>query len=134
MGVYSEGEKMSKSEIKKFVQETVKEIRDGLPEGFRIDDKIHFDIFVVTTSKAKGGLDIKIASLGSDLESKNVHRINFSIVDEKAQAKAWKIGESILTKFFTNLAKLDSENSNQITYEAKPIDKKRRPKRVQNVK
>ena len=35
---------MSKAEIKKFVRETVKEIRDGLPEGFRIDDKIHFDI------------------------------------------------------------------------------------------
>jgi hypothetical protein len=115
---------MSKAEIKKFVQETVKEIRDGLPEGFRIDDKIHFDISVVTTSKAKGGLDIKIASIGSDLESKNVHRINFSIVDEKAQAKAWKIGESILTKFFTNLAKLDTENDNQITYKAKPIRRK----------
>lgn len=125
---------MSKSEIKKFVQETVKEIRDGLPEGFRIDDKIHFDILVVTSSKAKGGLDIKIASVGSDIESKNVHRINYSIVDEGAQAKAWKIGESILTKLFTNLAKLASENENQITYEAKPINKKRVSKRNKNVK
>lgn len=125
---------MSKSEIKKFVQETVKEIRDGLPEGFRIDDKIHFDISLVTTSKAKGGLDIKIASLGSDLESKNVHRINFSIVDEKAQAKAWKIGESLLTGLFANLAKLDSENTNQITHEAKPINKKRKVKRDKNAK
>jgi hypothetical protein len=117
---------MSKSEIKKFVQETVKEIRDGLPEGFRIDDKIHFDISVVTTSKAKGGLDIKIASLGSDIESKNVHRINFSIVDEAAQAKAWKIGESVLTKFFTNMAKLDA--TNQVTYEAQPIKRKKNGK------
>ena len=119
---------MSKAEIQKFVQETVKEIRDGLPEGFRIDDKIHFDISVVTTSKAKGGLDIKIASLGSNLESKNVHKINFSIVDEKAQAKAWKIGESILTKFFSNLAKLDAENGNQLSYEATPVKKKRKSK------
>ena len=125
---------MSKSEIKKFVQETVKEIRDGLPEGFRIDDKIHFDILVVTSSKAKGGLDIKIASVGSDIESKNVHRINFSIVDEEAQAKAWKIGESILTKLFTNLAKLATDNENQITYETKPINKKMVSKRNKNVK
>ena len=123
---------MSKSEIKKFVQETVNEIRDGLPEGFRIDDKIHFDISVVTTSKAKGGLDIKIASLGSDLESKNVHKINFSIVDEKAQAKAWKIGESMLTKFLTTIAKLDPENVNQLDYEAKLVKKKRKLKGGEN--
>lgn len=116
---------MSKSEIQKFVQETVKEIRGGIPEGFRIDDKIHFDISVVTSSKAKGGLDIKIASLGSDIESKNVHRINFSIVDEKAQAKAWKMGESILTKFFVNLAKLDAESPEQIAFKPKPVKKKR---------
>ena len=80
----------------------------------------------MTTSKAKGGLDIKIASVGSDIESKNVHRINFSIVDEAAQAKAWKIGESILTKFFTNLAKLDA--ANQITYETKPAKRKKNVK------
>lgn len=113
-------------EIKKFVQETVNEIKDALPKGFRVDDKIHFDISVVTSTKAKGGLDIKIASLGSDLESKLVHRINFSIVDEEAQAKAWKIGESILTKFFSNLAKLDAEN--QLTYQAKPVKKKSKSK------
>lgn len=115
---------MSKSEIKKFVQETVKEIRDGLPEGFRIDDKIHFDISVITTSKAKGGLDIKIASVGSDLESKNVHRINFSIVDEEAQAKAWKAGKSILTEIFSKLAQLDAQTSNQLTYNPKPKRKR----------
>ena len=115
---------MSKSEIKKFVQETIKEIRDGLPEGFRIDDKIHFDISVVTTSKAKGGLDIKIASVGSDMESKNAHKINFSIVDEAAQAKAWKVGKSILTDIFSKLSQLDAQTSNQLTYNPKPKRKK----------
>src|SRR3989338_192372 len=117
------GGRMSKSEIKKFFQEKAKKKRGGLPEGFRIDDKINFDISVITTSKSSGGLDIKIASVGSDLESKNVHRINFSIVDEEAQAKAWKIGESVLTKFFTNMAKLDA--TNQVTYEAQPIKRKK---------
>jgi len=101
---------MAKSEIKKFVQETVKEIRSGLPLGFRIDDKIHFDISVITTSKAKGGLDIKIASVGSDIESRNLHHINFSIVDEEAQAKAWKVGESIITKFLIKMSKLGAFN------------------------
>ena len=115
---------MSESEIKKFVQETVKEIKDGLPEGFRIDDKIHFDISVITTSRAKGGLDIKIASVGSDLESKNVHRINFSIVDEEAQAKAWKVEKSVLTDIFSKLAQIDAQTSNQITTNPKPKRKK----------
>jgi len=114
----------SGSEIKKFIQESLKEIRDALPEKFRIDDKIHFEISVVTASKAKGGLDIKIASVGSDVASQNIHKIRFSIVDEEAQAKAWKIGKSILMNVFSEIAELDKIN--QIEFKDLKKNKKKR--------
>ena len=102
---------MPSKQIKKFVQESIKEVREALPDGFRVDDKIHFDISVVTESKARGGLDIKIANLGSDLAAKNIHKIRFSIIDEKAQAKAWKKGESMMRKFIMSLAQLEQDPS-----------------------
>jgi type I restriction enzyme, R subunit len=87
---------MSKSEIKKFFQETVKEIREGLPEGFRIDDKIHFDISVVTNSKAKGGLDSAVKILGDDV----LRKITFELAEimRKNDAVDWIHRESVQAK------------------------------------
>jgi len=90
-----------------------------------VDDKIQFDIALVTKSKAKGGIDIKLANIGSDIESQTVHRVKFSVVDEAAQQKSWKLGKQMLTGLFSGLAQLDPENVKQITHETKPANRKR---------
>ncbi len=100
---------MSASEIQKFVQKSLEEVNAALPNGFRVDDKIHFDISLVTTAKAKGELDIKIASLGSDLSSQNIHRLRFSIIDEQAQLKGWQTGLSALKILFQQISKMDKQ-------------------------
>jgi len=110
---------MVETQIKKFIQESIKEIRESLPQDFRIDDKIHFEIAVVTDAKAKGGLDIKIASVGADTSSQNIHKLKFSIVDEKAQKKAWQMGCSIVTKVLAILSELDANQTKKIEKKAK---------------
>jgi len=116
---------MIKNQIEKFVNDSLKNIQSGVPVGFRVDDKIQFDIALVTKSKAKGGIDIKLANIGSDIESQTVHRVKFSVVDEAAQQKSWKLGKQMLTGLFSGLAQLDPENVKQITHETKPANRKR---------
>ncbi len=125
---------MTKNQVEKFVNESLKDIQSGLPEGFRIDDKIHFDIARVTKGKAKGGIDIKLANIGSAIESQSIHRMKFSVVDEAAQQKSWKIGKQMITDFFSKLAQLDPENIKQIAHESSPAKKKGKAKRSKNVK
>ena len=111
---------MSKSDIKKFIQESLKQIENAPPKGFRIDDKIQFDISVITTEKVKGGLDIKIASLDSDIASQNIHKIKFSVIDVKAQKKGWIVAKKILTELSLKMSQIDQEqNPKHITDETK---------------
>ena len=111
---------MSKTDIEKFVNETLKEIKGGLTKGFRIDDKVHFDIALVTNAKIKGKLDIKLVSIGSNLESQIVHRIKFSVIDEESQKKSQTLGKQMINDLMTTLQQLDS--SQVIKY--KPQNKK----------
>lgn len=98
---------MSKNQIEKFVRNSLDSIQTGLPNGFRIDDKINFDIALITQGKTKGEIDIKLASVGSDIASQTVHRIRFSVVDEEAQKKSWKLGKEILGQILTSMANID---------------------------
>jgi hypothetical protein len=69
--------------IKKFVNETIKEIQSGLPKNFEISDDIKFEISVVTSISGGGGLDIKLASGKIDKSKEVVQKIEFSVSNSK---------------------------------------------------
>lgn len=99
---------MEKPELEQFISNTLNQIKSSLPEGFRIDDKVNFNVSVVTTSKINGGIDIKLANIGTNIESQIIHKVQFSIVDEVAQEKSMLQSKKMLGSILTDLAKLDT--------------------------
>ena len=118
-----------KQEIKEFVSNSIKQIKDALPEGFILDSKMDFDVSLTTKSDAGGKIDIKLTGLGAKTENSQTHRLRFSIIDEKAQEKVTKQGLDALNGLFTNLAGLE-EQQKQIEHEkGKKNGKTRRRKK-----
>ena len=113
---------MEKSTVAKFVSESIEDIRSGLPEGFRINDKIDFEVSVITTEGADGKIDVKLASIGSNVASQNIQKIRFSVIDEKSQAKNMKQAKELLMRFMTGFAQLDTRMQ-EISYNSKPKHK-----------
>lgn len=74
--------------IKDFIQKTIEEIQNGLPDGYDICDEIEFNISIITTTNKKGGLNIKIASGEIDKEKQTVHSINFGVINPKKQQQS----------------------------------------------
>ncbi len=60
--------------LKEFVNKSINEIQEGLPEGYKLNSKIDFELSVVTTSKAKGGAEILVASIGGHHETSNLQK------------------------------------------------------------
>ena len=48
--------------LKEFVNKSINEIEEGLPEGYKLNSEIDFELSVVTNSKPKWGEDIIVAS------------------------------------------------------------------------
>ena len=104
-----------KQEIQEFVSNSIKQIKDALPEGFILDSKLDFDISVTTKADVNGKIDIKLVGLGTASETSQTHRLRFSIIDEKAQEKVAKQSLAMVNSFFTHLAKI-SEQQEQLEY------------------
>jgi hypothetical protein len=98
-----------KKEIQEFVSNSIKQIKDALPNGFILDSKLDFDISVTTKSDMNGKIDIKLAGLGTNAQTSQTHRLRFSIIDEKAQEKVAKQGLAMINNFFTHLAELSQK-------------------------
>ncbi len=98
--------------VKEFVNKSICEIEAGLPEGYKLNSKIDFELSVVTTSKAKGGADILVASIGGDHETSNHHKIRFSVTNKMTERQEQRDGIKNMRSFFYELIKLDPEYKN----------------------
>ncbi len=98
--------------IKEFVNKSITEIEDGLPDGYKLNSKIDFELSVVTTLKAKGGADILVASIGGNSEMSNLHKIRFSVTHKETERQEKMDGIKLVRTFFSELVKLDPEYKN----------------------
>ncbi len=95
--------------LKEFVNKSINEIEEGLPEGYRLNSKIDFELSVVTTSKAKGGAEILVASVGGHRETSNVQKIRFSVTNKITEKQEKVDGIKTVRAFFEEIVKLDPE-------------------------
>lgn len=95
--------------LKEFVNKSINEIEEGLPEGYRLNSKIDFELSVVTTSKAKGGAEILVASVGGHRETSNVQKIRFSVTHKITEKQEREDGIKIVRAYFEELVNLDPE-------------------------
>ena len=78
---------MSKNEITEFIKQSIGQIKSGLSEGLALGGNFDFDISVATTKHKGGRIGISLANAGISSDTQQVHRIRFSIVDEKSREK-----------------------------------------------
>lgn len=77
------------SPIKTFVNQTLKEINDGLPKGYDLTSSVDFELSVVNNTSKKGKIDVRVLSLGGDINAQNTQKVRFSIGDpNKAEQQA----------------------------------------------
>ncbi len=77
------------SELEKFVQSTIESIRRALPKEGRIIGSIRFELAVVTTRSAEGGLKIFVAHAGGKYAKEELSRITFEIGNQWDN-RAWR--------------------------------------------
>ncbi|NJD75779.1 MAG: hypothetical protein FIB08_01600 [Candidatus Methanoperedens sp.] len=95
--------------LKEFVNKSINEMEEGLPEGYRLNSKIDFELSVVTTSKAKGGAEILVASVGGHRETSNVQKIRFSVTNKITEKQEREDGIKLVGDFIEEMVKLDPQ-------------------------
>lgn len=110
-------------DVKEFIAETVKEIKNGLPEGFSIAENIDFELSVTTIDEAKGKFGIAVASVGGNVKTQNLQKIKFSISDDNAQLKKIRQAKDFLKDLFVDMAVLDADISEPTQIESKKTKK-----------
>ncbi len=93
--------------LKEFVNKSINEIEEGLPEGYKLNSKIDFELSVVTTSKAKGEAEILVASVGGHRETSDVQKIRFSVTNKITEKQEKAEGMKSVGDFLEVIAKLD---------------------------
>ncbi len=96
--------------LKDFVNKSINEIEEGLPEGYKLNSKIDFELSVVTNSKAKGEADIIVASVGGHRESSNLQKIRFSVTNKITEKQEKEDGIKLVGDFLEEIAKLDQNH------------------------
>ena len=102
---------MSQKEIEDFVKKSIEQIKSGLPQDCGLAGNFDFEISVVTTKGAKGGINISLVEAGLKSNLQQIHKIRFSIVDKKSQKENTQQAMQTLRKFFNELKQLDSKQS-----------------------
>jgi hypothetical protein len=96
--------------LKEFVNKSINEIEEGLPKGYKLNSKIDFELSVVTTSKAKGGADILVASVGGHRESSDHQKIRFSVTNKITEKQEKEDGIKLVGDFLEEIVKLDQNH------------------------
>jgi len=69
----------STTPVIEFIQSSIKQIQDGLPEGAIIKGPIKFDMATFVQKEKNGGLDISVLNLGTDIPENQIQRVSVSI-------------------------------------------------------
>ena len=90
------------SPVKNFVNQTIKEIAEGLPKGYALTSNVNFELSVVNQKSGKGKIDLRVLSLGGDVSTQNAQKVSFSVGNPKQ-------GEQQVKKFIQILKEAGEE-------------------------
>ena len=69
----------STTPVTEFIQSSIKQIQDGLPQGARIKGPIKFDMATFVQKEKNGGLDISVLNFGTNVSENQTQRVSVSI-------------------------------------------------------
>jgi hypothetical protein len=69
----------STTSVTEFIQSSIKQIQDGLPQGAIIEGSIKFDMATFVQREKNGGLDISVLNLGTNIPENQTQRVSVSI-------------------------------------------------------
>ncbi len=98
---------MVKNDIEEFISKFIGQVKSGIPKGCVLSSNFDFDLSVVTTKKNKGKLDILLATMEHTSDTKQVHRLKFSIADKKSREESTQYLNKVIQNFASELSKLD---------------------------
>lgn len=81
--------KLEDSELENFVKSTIESVRRALPREGRILGPVRFELAVVTTKSAEGGLKIFVVQAGGKYAKEELSRITFEIGNQWDN-RAWR--------------------------------------------
>jgi len=100
---------MTEKEIKEFVSKTIEQVKAGLPEGCGLNGNFDFEVSVIVTKGAKGGINISLAEAGLSSNVQQIHKIRFSVVDKKSAKENFNQAMLIMRKFIDELKRADAK-------------------------
>jgi hypothetical protein len=72
-----------KVKLDEFINQTISDINKGLPDGWEVNQEIHFEVSLISEAKAGGKVDIKVVNLGANIDYREIQYVNFSVVNSK---------------------------------------------------
>lgn len=69
----------STTSVTEFIQSSIKQIQDGLPQGAIIEGSIKFDMATFVQREKNGGLYIGVLNLGTTIPENQTQRVSVSI-------------------------------------------------------
>jgi len=81
-----------KEPIKNFVNSSIKQIDEGLPNGYELCDSIYFELSVRNENNIRGGLSLIPFKLSGAKENGQTQKIRFEVRKEKHKIKVRKEG------------------------------------------
>jgi hypothetical protein len=87
----------STTPVTEFIQSSIKQIQDGLPQGAIIKGPIKFDIATFVQKEKNGALDISVLNFGTNIPENQTQRVSVSIKilsDAKISQEAAKKAKS----------------------------------------
>ena len=112
---------MSQLDIKDFIRKAISDIEEALPEGYAVAEAINFEVSVIHTEKAGGGIDLKVVSGTKDAEKGITQKLNFAIVNEaKQESDSKKSSEQFIgymVQGITELTKIGANRKDEMPHE-----------------
>jgi hypothetical protein len=104
--------------LKEFIQKTIQEINESLPDSYIIDEAIDFEITLTSSKMKNGSLDLKVISGKLENDNEVTQKVNFSVINQVQQEKNIKsTGNTVIkfiTKGFKELSKLDNQQNKKL--------------------
>ena len=75
--------KVNQKELTEYIKAVMKGIENGVPENYEIKSTVDFELAVINTKEAKGGVNILVVDGKGKHEKENISKIKFSIGREE---------------------------------------------------
>ncbi len=74
---------INQQELTNYVKAVIEGVQNGIPEDYEIKSTIDFELAVINTKEAKGGINILVADGKGKYEKESISKIKFSVGREE---------------------------------------------------